>query len=143
VPEGSVGETTNVFPFPSLGPKSRGVIGGGDMIGVFSDRPEVRELVRYMLSPTYGEAIAASNPGFISANRGFDLANYEPFERRQAKLMYEALSTDVLRFDASDLMPPLIGADLFWAAMMRYATEGPESLDAILAELDAAWPDDG
>jgi hypothetical protein len=27
--------------------------------------------------------------------------------------------------------------------MMRYAREGPESLDSILAELDAAWPDDG
>lgn len=26
--------------------------------------------------------------------------------------------------------------------MMTYATEGPGSLDAILAELDAAWPDE-
>jgi hypothetical protein len=26
---------------------------------------------------------------------------------------------------------------------MRYAREGPQSLDAILSELDAAWPDDG
>ena len=30
-------------------------------------------------------------------------------------------------------MPPEIGADLFWKAMMRYAAEGPESLDDILA----------
>ena len=59
------------------------------------------------------------------------------------KIIYAALADDTFRFDASDLMPPPIGTDLFWAAMMRYATEGPSSLDAILANLDAAWPNDG
>ena len=143
VPQGSVGESTNIFPFPPVGADSRGVVGAGNIIGAFSDRPEVRELVRYILSPTYGEAIAASDAGFISANRRFDLANYEPFERRQAKFIYAALADDAFRFDASDLMPAPIGNGLFWAAMMRYAREGPASLDATLTELDAAWPDDG
>ena len=58
---------------------------------------------------------------------------YEPFERHQAELINAALAADAFRFDASDLMPPEIGADLFWKAMMRYAAEGPDSLDAILA----------
>ena len=38
-------------------------------------------------------------------------------------------------------MPAEIGQGLFWDAMMTYLTEGPDSLDRILAELDAAWPD--
>jgi alpha-glucoside transport system substrate-binding protein len=150
LPEGSVGVTTDIFPFPSLGNGSRGVVGGGNMFGVFSDRPEVRELVRYILDPSYGEGLAASNTGFLSANRGFDMRKYDRWERRQATLIYEALADDAFRYDASDLMPPPIGAPLeegdvglFWNAMMRYAAEGPGSLDAILAELDAAWPDDG
>jgi DNA-binding SARP family transcriptional activator/ABC-type glycerol-3-phosphate transport system substrate-binding protein len=143
VPPASVGESTSIFPFPSVGADSSGVVGGGNMIGAFSDRPEVRELVRYILGPSYGEAFLESEAGLISANRRFDLANYEPFERRQAKFIYAALADDAFRFDASDLMPPPVGNDLFWDAMMRYATEGPESLDAILSELDAAWPDDG
>jgi DNA-binding SARP family transcriptional activator/ABC-type glycerol-3-phosphate transport system substrate-binding protein len=143
LPVGSVGATTDIFPFPSVGSESRGLMGAGDMMGVFSDRPEVRELVRYILSPSYGEALAASNTGFISANRRFDVRNYAPFERTQAELIYAALADDAFRFDASDLMPPPVGNDLFWDAMMRYAREGPESLEAILAELDAAWPDDG
>ncbi len=143
MPEGSVGETTDIFPFPSIGQPSPAVVGAGDMIGVFSDRPEVRELVRYLLGPTYGESIVASATEFISPNRGFDLANYGPFARSQAKLIQDALDADAFRFDASDLMPPPIGNDLFWDAMMRYADEGPESLDEILTELDAAWPDDG
>jgi alpha-glucoside transport system substrate-binding protein len=142
VPPGSVGRTTDVFPFPSLRADAPGVVGAGDQIGVFSDRPEVREVVRYMLGPQYGTELTGRME-FISPNRGFDLSNYEPFERRQAELIQTALAADAFRFDASDLMPPPIGNDLFWAAMMRYAAEGPESLDAILTELDAAWPDDG
>ena len=117
------------------------MVGVGNIIGAFADRPEVREFVRYILSPSYGETIVAEEAGFISANRRFDLANYEPFERRQAKF-FVALADDAFRFDASDLMPPPVGNDLFWDAMMRYSREGPGSLDEILNELDAAWPDD-
>jgi alpha-glucoside transport system substrate-binding protein len=111
------------------------------MMAVFSDRPEVRAVVEYLLGPRYGTGLVEST-AFISANRRFDLANYAPFERGQAELINAALADDAFRFDASDLMPPPIGDDLFWAAMMTYATEGPERLDAILAELDVAWPDD-
>ncbi len=143
LPRGSVGETTDFFPFPTIGPHGRGVIGGGEMLTVFSDRPEVRALVRYLLGPKYGATLPGASIHFISANQRFDLATYDPFTRHEAELINAALAEDEFRFDASDLMPPEIGAELFWGAMMRYATEGPESLDAILAELDAAWPDDG
>jgi serine/threonine protein kinase/ABC-type glycerol-3-phosphate transport system substrate-binding protein len=149
LPEGSVEATTDIFPFPTLQRESRGVVGAGNMFGVFSDRPEVRELVRYILGPSFGESLATSNTGFLSANRWFDLTKYDPWDRRQAELIYDALADDTFRFDGSDLMPPPIGGPLeegdvglFWNAMMRYAAEGPGSLDAILAELDAAWPDD-
>jgi hypothetical protein len=40
-------------------------------------------------------------------------------------------------------MPRPIGDGLFWSAMMTYVREGPESLDMILSELDAAWPGAG
>jgi DNA-binding SARP family transcriptional activator/ABC-type glycerol-3-phosphate transport system substrate-binding protein len=141
VPPRSIGET-DFFPFPSVGPRSPAVVGGGEMMTVFSDRPEVREFVRYLLSPRYGHTLSLGETPFISPSQAFDLANYDPFERQQAEVINAALAADAFRFDASDLMPPRIGAELFWDAMMRYATEGPESLDAILTELDAAWPDD-
>jgi alpha-glucoside transport system substrate-binding protein len=95
-----------------------------------------------MLGPEYGTELTGRTP-FISSNRQFDVSKYDPFKRRQAELILAALSADSFRFDASDLMPPEIGAGLFWDSMMRYAREGPQSLDAILSELDAAWPDDG
>ena len=150
VPPASVGRKTDVFPFPSLGGESQGVMGAGDIIGVFSDRPEVREVVRYMLGPGYGSRAHGADAVHLVRTAGSTCRKYEPFERRQAELIQAALAADAFRFDASDLMPPPVGApeaegDIgrFWAAMMRYATEGPDSLDAILAELDAAWPDDG
>jgi DNA-binding SARP family transcriptional activator/class 3 adenylate cyclase/ABC-type glycerol-3-phosphate transport system substrate-binding protein/type II secretory pathway predicted ATPase ExeA len=140
LPSGSVGRTTDVFPFPSV----RGdpaAIGGGDMITAFSDRPEVREVVRFLLSPDYGVEMVGTGQ-FLSSNPHFDPENYPPFQRRQAEALHAALSLDTFRFDASDLMPPPIGDEVFFQAMMTYLEEGPDSLDRILARLDAAWPDD-
>jgi len=107
------------------------------MFGAFSDRPEVREAVRYMLSPEFGESLAPDG-GFILANRTFDLDRYPPYERHQAEVLYRALATDSFRFDASDLMPVDVNF-AFWDGMMRYAAEGPSSLDDVLESIDAAW----
>jgi alpha-glucoside transport system substrate-binding protein len=99
--------------------------------------------VRFLLSPEYGAEIATSGHGWISSNRRFDLDNYLPFDREQAELVADALAAGTFRFDASDLMPREIGQGRFWRAMMTYLAEGPDSLDRILAGIDAAWPDDG
>ena len=81
--------------------------------------------------------------GFISANQRFDTTRYGPFEQRQAELIYAALADDTFRFDGSDLMPPEIGTESVLGRDDPLRGGGPESLDSILAELDAAWPDDG
>jgi alpha-glucoside transport system substrate-binding protein len=98
--------------------------------------------VRFLLSPEHGEDWARFGIQFLSANRRFDPRNYPPFWRRQAEALEAALATDTFRFDASDLMPPPVGNRVFWDAMVTYFAEGPESLDRILTELDAAWPND-
>ncbi len=43
-------------------------------------------------------------------------------------------------FDASDQMPPEVGSGSFWAGMMQYMQEGPDSLTQVLEEIDASWP---
>jgi alpha-glucoside transport system substrate-binding protein len=142
LPRGSVPSETDVFPFPAPDERFRGaVLGGGNMMGALADRPEVRELVRFLLGPEYGEDWARLGRTFLSANRRFDLDNYTAWWRSQAELIDASLVTDSFRFDGSDLMPPKIGQGLFLDAMMTYLAEGPASLDRILAELDAAWPD--
>ena len=142
-PKGSLGKEFNVFPFPSMKEGSLGpVLGGGSMLAAFADRPEVREFVKFLLSPAYGAEMAGSEHGFISPNRRFDLRNYPPFDRQQAELAREALAMDAFRFDASDLMPAEIGQDAFWRLMLVHLVKGPKSVDRILAQLDAAYPDD-
>jgi DNA-binding SARP family transcriptional activator/class 3 adenylate cyclase/ABC-type glycerol-3-phosphate transport system substrate-binding protein len=143
IPPGNVGRSTDVFPFPPMAGQAGGVIGGGEMVGTLSDRPEVRKLVQFLLSPAHGVELAKVGHEYMSPNQRFDLDIYpNEFWRRQAELAKAALAADRFRFDASDLMPRPIGDDLFWAAMMQYVREGPDSLDEVLSELDAAWPDD-
>jgi alpha-glucoside transport system substrate-binding protein len=145
LPQGTLGSTVDVAPFPTIDPHAaRGVLGGGMMVSAFADRPEVREAVRFLLSADYGAQRAAFGDGYIPSNLHFDLDTFPtPFDRQEAELVRQALAADTFRFDASDLMPPEIGTDLFWAAMMTYADVGPQSLDGLLRDLDAEWPDDG
>jgi serine/threonine protein kinase/ABC-type glycerol-3-phosphate transport system substrate-binding protein len=144
LPEGSVGTTTDAFRLPSLSAANDDVVVGGlGTVMVFADRPEVREVVRFLVSPAFGQDWFTSGEGNFSANSRFDASSYDPVWRRQADNLRAALDADTFRVDGSDLMPPEVGTDPFWQAMIRYLDEGPQSLDAILTELEASWPDDG
>jgi serine/threonine protein kinase len=143
LPTASVSARTQAFRFPADRANANIMLGAGSIAVALSDRPEVREIMRFLLSPSFGEELAASGGGFFPTNRRFDRSTYDPFWRRQAALLDTALAADAFRYDGSDLMPPPIGDGMFWHAMVRYLREGPDSLDAILSDLDAAWPDDG
>jgi serine/threonine protein kinase/ABC-type glycerol-3-phosphate transport system substrate-binding protein len=144
LPKGSVGATSDAFAFPSPNPSHDDVLlGGGGIAVAFTDRPEVREVMRHLVGPNFGESWFTSGEGDFSANLRFDTSLYDPVWRRQAKLLDAALEAGTFRFDGGDVMPPDVGLDAFFDAMVRYVSEGPDSLDTILADLEAAWPDDG
>jgi DNA-binding SARP family transcriptional activator/ABC-type glycerol-3-phosphate transport system substrate-binding protein len=141
LPRGSVGSVTDAFRFPSPNPRHADVLLGGGVTAVaFTDRPEVREVMRFLVSPAFGEHWFTSGAGQVATNRRFDTTRYEPVWRRQAELLNAALAADTFRFDGSDLLPAAVGTDPFWDAMLRYLSEGPKSLDEILTKLDALWP---
>jgi serine/threonine protein kinase/ABC-type glycerol-3-phosphate transport system substrate-binding protein len=141
LPEGSVGTETTIFPFPTIGGGERGVLGSGSMLAAFADRPEVREVLRFLLSPEFGAGMAANGHGYLSPDRRFDTSLYPPFWRKQAELIDDALAIDTFRFDASDLMPVEIGERAFWKGMLTYLDEGPGSAHRILENIEASWPD--
>jgi alpha-glucoside transport system substrate-binding protein len=141
LPEGSVGTTTDAFPFPSRSHDDV-VLGGLSTALVFADRPEVREVVRFIASPEFGRDWFTAGDGAFSANGRFDASAYDPSWRRQAEVLDAALAADTFRVDGSDLLPPEVGTGRFWSAMIRYLEKGPDSLDAILADLEEAWPVD-
>src|SRR3546814_1942118 len=55
-------------------------------------------------------------------------------------VLTDALENDTGRFDASDMMPPEVGSGTFWTGMIDYVRGGPDSLDGVLAAIEASWP---
>ena len=102
----------------------KAVLGGGEFIAAFNDRPVVEFVAKYLTSAEYANSRMAQG-GWISPNTQADLS-YIPAEDQLTRTVAEFLVTaDVFRFDASDLMPSEIGAGEFW-------TEG---VDWILSEV--------
>jgi DNA-binding SARP family transcriptional activator/ABC-type glycerol-3-phosphate transport system substrate-binding protein len=132
------GRDIATFPTPSLTEEHREVtLMSGELALVYTDRPEVRAVVQYLASPAFGE-VAAGAPWFLASNRRFDTDNYpDEWRRDLAEDLARAQDRDLVRFDGSDLMPPWLGTHPFWEAMVDYLRGGPESLDAVLAGLDA------
>jgi alpha-glucoside transport system substrate-binding protein len=125
------GASFDFFPFPDIDPRWSGsLIGGGDLLGLVRDRPQARELIRYLVTPE-AQTIWVKQGGALSSNLRVDAY---PDERtaREAKLL---ASANHLRFDASDAMPDELNA-AFWQAVLDF-TKYPDRLDTILAHLDS------
>ena len=139
------------------------MVGEVQMAGALRDRPEVRELVRWLISPGWGAAQAADaaaprlfpNVVFdVEQCRAVELPDGTNTERvRMCQELKDALVAGQLRLDASDFMPPEIGGVVgepqsggavrgaFLQGMLDYVAQREGSLDRILATIDAAWPE--
>jgi DNA-binding SARP family transcriptional activator/ABC-type glycerol-3-phosphate transport system substrate-binding protein len=135
------GRDAYFFPFPAADPDyGDATVGSGEFVVAFNDRPEVRELVRYMSGSDWGHVGWTEWPTFIAPNRHIPLETYtDDFTRQMAEITTWALEQDTFRYDGSDLMPFEVGGPVFWSAMVDYVGAGPDNLDEILARLDAAW----
>jgi len=141
--QAGVGVETTVFPFPVIDESlPKAALGAGDMWGAFNDRDATKAVAEYMLSAEFHAAAAAMpNNARLSAHTGFDTSLYsKDINRILGTIIADALAADAFRFDASDLMPPEVGAGSFWKEMMNLAVEGPGYIDTALANIDTSWP---
>jgi alpha-glucoside transport system substrate-binding protein len=142
-PDVTIAEDGDVFAFylPQMDAAvaANPVVGGGEFVTAFSDRPEVQAFQTYLSSPEYATARAEQPDGFVSANNGVDLAVYD--DNAIAKLSAELLTNPdgTFRFDASDLMPAAVGAGAEWKEMTAWFAEDKPTAD-VLSAIDAAWP---
>jgi alpha-glucoside transport system substrate-binding protein len=130
------------------------LFGSGDFAGALKDRPEVREVMRRILDPSWGARWAAAPEGeFLPANTAFDPEHCRPsgvpaatatLRVQLCRVNRDAVASGQWRFDASDLMPLGIGtsaedgtAAAFWQGMLDYVNQGPGSAEAILRKIDA------
>ena len=138
-PEGTdVSENGDVFAFylPSEDEGSKPVLGGGEFVAAFADRPEVQKVQTYLSSDEYANTKAAIGD-WISANEGLDLANVEnPIDRLSVETLQDPGAE--FRFDGSDLMPAAVGAGSFWQGMTEWIN-GAET-EEVLSNIEESWP---
>lgn len=119
--------------------KGKPVLGGGEFVAAFADRPEVKAFQTYLASADWANAKAKATPGggWVSANKGLDPANLvSPIDKLSAETLADEKA--VFRFDGSDLMPGAVGSGTFWKGMTNWITGSDSKTE--LNMIEASWP---
>ncbi|MGA4669513.1 ABC transporter substrate-binding protein [Propionibacteriaceae bacterium Y1923] len=138
----NVAEDGDVFAFylPAVDEsKGKPVLGGGEFVAAFSDRPEVKAFQTYLSSADWANAKAKATPGggWVSANKGLDPNNLaSPIDKLSAETLADPQA--VFRFDGSDLMPGAVGAGTFWRGMTNWITGSDSATE--LKMIEDSWP---
>ena len=135
-PDQTCGEDFDFFDFPEPGDMyGDTLMGGGDVMMMFNDRPEVRAMMRWLASPESATIWATAEEGAIlSPNTGVPLESYDVCKANEAR---QIAATDVFVFDGSDLAPGAIGGDAMFVAMQDFLAD-PDSMMDILENLEDA-----
>ena len=136
-------DAIDVFYFPSVS-GDRPLLGAGTLVGAFKDRPEVWAVMEYMSTAEYAETRQVAQTelldgglsGFLSAVNGIDSSVFQPLEQSFLEILATA---EVVRFDASDLMPAAVGQGSFWAEATS-AVNGDKSVEDATQAVEDSWP---
>jgi alpha-glucoside transport system substrate-binding protein len=137
-PQGaSYGQDYDFFYLPPIDPEfGNPVLGSGHVFVMFKDRPEVREVMRYLTTAESTEALI-KNGGFLSPHRDTPIEWFpSTADLRFAQIV---LSADTYRFDGSDLMPAEVGLGSFYRGIVSWV-QGAD-LETVLQEIDDSWPE--
>ncbi len=110
------------------------LVAGGDAAVAFDDRAEVTALLAFLAGPDGGRAWAERG-GFVSERIDVEVDDY--YSDGDALFADLLRSETVTRFDASDTLPPEIGADLLWGLVTAWIA-GEITLDELLESMDEA-----
>ena len=140
-PEGTnIAEDGDVFAFylPAADPATKPVLGGGEFITAFSDRPEVLAAQEWMSTADYANSLAANSVGLASANMNADPTLFKGIAAVAQQAFVDPGSQ--FRFDGSDAMPSAVGAGTFWTGMTEWIT-GKSTQDT-LDFIEESWPEE-
>jgi alpha-glucoside transport system substrate-binding protein len=133
----------DVFYFPDIN-GDRPTLTAGTYAAAFDDEPATMAVLNYMATSDYAETRQAAQTeflggglsGFLSAAQGQDPSVYQPLEQG----FLEILNTSELsRFDASDLMPADVGAGTFWSEGTSLVNGDVDAATAA-ARIQESWP---
>ncbi|MBZ0284830.1 MAG: ABC transporter substrate-binding protein [Anaerolineae bacterium] len=122
----------NAFLFPAANEEwGAPVVGGGDLLAAFADRPEVAELVNWMAG-SEGNTLWAGTGAIVSPNKNVGLDVYSPLAALDAEQVANA-STFV--FDGSDLAPSVVGGDAMFIGLQDFINN-PDDMMTILQQIE-------
>jgi|tagenome__1003787_1003787.scaffolds.fasta_scaffold20978369_2 alpha-glucoside transport system substrate-binding protein len=128
------------FYFPAKDTSSKPVLGGGEFMLGFSNKPEVQAFQTFVATPYYANLRAqdaSSSGGFVSANNGLLQTSLKtPIDQLTAAILQDPKA--VFRFDGSDQMPAAVGSDAFWKQATSWIT-GQDTKNTV-DKIEAAWP---
>ncbi|MET8350134.1 MULTISPECIES: ABC transporter substrate-binding protein [unclassified Micromonospora] len=138
-PEGTkVAEDGDAFAFyfPAIDTaKGKPVLGAGEFVVGYADRPEVQAVQTYLASGEYVNSRAKLG-NWVTANNKLDIANVaSPIDKLSVQILQD--KTGVFRFDGSDLMPAAVGAGTFWKGMVEWIN-GKDTA-SVLQGIESSW----
>jgi alpha-glucoside transport system substrate-binding protein len=98
------------------------VVGGGDLLAAFSDRPEVADFVRWMASAE-GNTLWAATGAIVSPNLNVGMDVYSPLGALDAG---QVAGATTFVFDGSDLAPSAVSGQM--ATALQGFIEDPSSM---------------
>ncbi|MDQ1723133.1 MAG: alpha-glucoside transport system substrate-binding protein, partial [Frankiaceae bacterium] len=114
----------DVFAFylPPIDPaQGKPVLGGGTFVAAFSDKPEVQAVREYMGTADYATNRVKLGGGFVSGRKGVPLDAFNTdVDKLSAKILQDPNSK--FGFDASDLMPGVVGSGTEWKQLTSWLT---------------------
>lgn len=138
-PEGTtIAEDGDVYAFylPSVDPATKPVLGGGEFITAYADRPEVVAAQEWLSTTDYANSLARNSTGIASANLNADPALFTGLTRTIVETLQDPNSQ--FRFDGSDMMPAAVGAGSFWTGMTDWITG--KSTQETVDFIEKSWP---
>jgi alpha-glucoside transport system substrate-binding protein len=114
------------------------VVGDGEFVTAFADRPEVAAVQSYLSSAEFATS-KVSLGTWVSANNGVPLDTYAEGSIDKLSARYLTDMGGTFRFDASELMPAVVGAGAMLTEMTEWFAQGKPTAE-VLQAIDAAWP---
>jgi alpha-glucoside transport system substrate-binding protein len=135
-----VGQDGQVFAFYFPAADAAGekpVLGGGEFVGAFSNKKAVQNVQEYLSTADWANSRAKQGSGWISANKGLDVANLkDPIDKLSFTTLQDPKA--VFRFDGSDLMPAQVGSGSEWKQMVAWLNG--QSTQVTLNNIEKSWP---
>ena len=110
----------------------------GEFVTAFSDRPAVAAVQSYLSSAEFATS-KVSLGTWVSANNGVLLDTYAEGSIDKLAAQYLTDMGGTFRFDASELMPAVVGAGAMLTEMTQWFALGTPTAE-VLQAIDAAWP---